>query len=133
MVVAIKFMIPAFLGIAKLTTVVNAFAIAFSRMSLKVIVGSTSMTSAFAVMAAFMKKTLLAVFSPLILKIAAITLAIAGLAAVGYYLYDNWSAVTVFMENLWNSLKVTAVKSIQAILKAFDKLFGALGISAFAS
>ena len=69
-----------------------------------------------------------AAMTPLVLKIAAITAAVAGLILVGKGVYDSWGTVSTFFSQMWDKIKIAFIKGIAATLKTFNKFTSIIGL-----
>ena len=69
-----------------------------------------------------------AAMTPLVLKIAAITAAVAGLILVGKGVYDSWGTVSAFFSQMWDKVKIAFIKGIAATLKTFNKFTTIIGL-----
>lgn len=74
-----------------------------------------------------------AAFSTINWQVVAVVAAIAAMVAAGYYLYNNWSAVTERLQLAWTKLKISmadnAIKILDSVL-GVSKALGANGLSA---
>jgi hypothetical protein len=69
-----------------------------------------------------------AVMTPLVLKIAAITAAVAGLILVGKGVYDSWGTVSKFFGQMWEKIKLFFIQGVANTLKTFNKFTSIIGL-----
>jgi phage-related minor tail protein len=68
-----------------------------------------------------------ALFSPLALKIIAITAAVVGLGLGVKGLIDSWDTVTEFFSQLWDKVKLLFINGVKNTLIAFQKFTSIIG------
>jgi hypothetical protein len=69
-----------------------------------------------------------ALFSPLILKIVAITALVGGLILVGKALVDSWDLVSEFFSQTWDKIKLFFVNGVRDLLIALNKFTSVIGL-----
>jgi hypothetical protein len=69
-----------------------------------------------------------ALFSPIALKIAAVTAVVVGLGLVVKGLIDSWDTVGEFFSQLWDKIKLLFIRGVKTTLEAFQKFTSIIGI-----
>jgi tape measure domain-containing protein len=82
-----------------------------------------------ALKAAFLVMTTLS--APLILEFGLMVAAIASIAAIGMYVYANWSVIKTHLVNLFSGLADSILTNVKAITDALDWLFSKFGVNTF--
>jgi hypothetical protein len=67
-------------------------------------------------------------FTPLTLKILAITAAVVGLGLVAKGVIDSWGTVGEFFSQLWDKIKIFFIQGVADVLKSFNKLTSIIGL-----
>ncbi|AWW32177.1 hypothetical protein DN752_19650 [Echinicola strongylocentroti] len=68
------------------------------------------------------------VFSPLVLKIAAVVAIVGGLALVVKGVIDSWETVKTYFSQLWDRIKLFFIKGVAGTLEVFNKFTSAIGL-----
>jgi TP901 family phage tail tape measure protein len=68
------------------------------------------------------------VASPLILKVIAISAAVAALVVVGKAVIDSWSTIKEFFGQVWDGIKLKFINGVKETLKVFNKFTSIIGL-----
>ena len=68
------------------------------------------------------------VASPLILKVLAISAAVAALVVVGKAVVDSWSTIKEFFGQVWDGIKLKFINGVKETLKVFNKFTSIIGL-----
>lgn len=66
--------------------------------------------------------------APILLKVALVVAAVAGLATIAQFVYDNWTAFKERFGLIWSHIKNGVINSVQSIISGLDSFLSWLGV-----